>query len=339
MNKFISGNKIFAHSEYNSDEYSPITAEIHLTNKCNNACYYCGQKDNHNSSELENLSDAFELCKKLCVKGIYFSGGGEPTLYSDYDIFTYIQQYKSLDYGLITNAVVLSDQWLHALVHNFTCVRVSIDASDAETYKKIRGTDNFNKVVENIKHLIDIKKKNKSNITIGLQIVVNEYNYTKLFAICYDLQEMFSDIDYISVRPIESNIKESPYTDEQLIEIEYDLKDLDQEFFKVKIHDKWNQFFTGKKEFGFTSCYASQYMMTITADGNIYPCCHVTCDYAYQIGNINFTIDNIKAMYKDYDKMMTNRGFNPDICPFGCRGSSINCAIENIKNMKHVNFI
>ena len=54
-------------------------------------------------------------------------------------------------------------------------VRISMDAGIPSTYNDLRKTNknnDFNKVIKNIKTLIDIQKKFKSDIIIGVGFVV-----------------------------------------------------------------------------------------------------------------------------------------------------------------------
>lgn len=343
--KYIKPDKILYHPErlsqwMNEETVKPVTAEIHLSNRCNNACYYCGQKQNHKNENmsLENIKLLRKFVDAVGVKACYFSGGGESTL--NKDLFTAIDELKNIELGMITNGVYMSDKLIERYIKDFRWIRISIDAADNDTYKKIRGTNSFEQVKSNITRLLTAKKTNHSNTTIGLQIVVNEYNYDELFFIITELTRTFSDIDYINIRPIEMKIKEKPYTQKQLEVIESDIKFLieSKQFNKIIISDKWNTIFSDKKIFGFSTCHAGEFLLTITADGDIYQCCHITHLDDYRITNLCDYENYFYERQLMFDHVQ-NKGFNKNICPLGCRGSGINKSIESMILEKHRNFL
>jgi radical SAM protein with 4Fe4S-binding SPASM domain len=349
---YIKPDKVFSHPSHLKywfyDEcVKPITAEIHLSNKCNNACYYCGQKENRDSQEMtaDDIIQTVDFLSSIGVKGTYFSGGGEPTLNDNLQLAIDLFTDKNIELGMITNGVIMDNQIIDYYLLNFKWVRISIDAADSETYKKIRGTDDYNIVIENVKKLLARKKELNSKTTIGLQIVVNDYNYYKLFYTGMELLNIFVDIDYLQIRPIEIKINEFPYDKKkQIKKIKHELLELEK-LEKIIISDKWNLFFNDKREFGFTKCHASEFILTVDAHCDLYQCCHVIGNKDYKIGNIkdynnnpveNFNIDRHYTISTFDNK---KKGFNPVLCPLGCRGSGINKALENILNQEHKNFL
>lgn len=342
--KYIKPDKIFYHPDrlsqwMNEETVKPITAEIHLSNRCNNACTYCGQKQNQNGKDMsiENIKMLRKFVNYSGVKSVYFSGGGESTL--NKDLFTAIDELKNIELGMITNGLVMPDNLIDRYVKEFRWVRISIDAANNETYKNIRGTNSFEQVKSNITRLLTSKRMNNSNVTVGLQIVVNEYNYDQLFFIITELTRTFTDIDYINIRPIEMKINETPYTQKQLETIESDIKFFKEyDFHKLIISDKWNMIFADKKEFGFKICNAAEFLLTIGIDGDIYPCCHVLDQDDYRFNNIEFPEDFLHYR-KQTLSGLKNKGFNPLICPFICRGSGINQTLYNMILEKHRNFL
>lgn len=349
--KYIAPDKIFYHPDrlkawINDDQVKPITAEIHLSNRCNNACSYCGQKQNHKNENmsLENIKLLRKFMDNVGIKACYFSGGGESTL--NKDLFTAIDELKNIELGMITNGLVMPDELIKRYVNDFRWVRISLDAADDQTYFNIRGTHSFDTVKNNIKKLIIAKKEIKSDTVVGIQIVVNEHNYDELFFITAELLKMFSDIDYINIRPIEMKINEEPYTQKQLEIIKADitfLKNMENNINikssnKIIISEKWQDIFNANKSFGFSTCHSGEFIVTITADGDIYQCCHVTHLDDYRITNICDYENYFYCREKTF-KFLKNKGFNSNICPLGCRGSGINKSIESMIKEKHSNFL
>lgn len=337
--KYIKPDKVFYHPErvdnlLRHGQSAPITAEIHLSNRCNNNCFYCGQKNNHDNQDmsLELINHLNSFLKNTGIKGAYFSGGGESTLSKNlFHAFDSIPE--NIDLGMITNGIIMSDTLIDWYLNRFTWVRISIDTGDKETYKKIRGTDSFEKAICNIKKLTDKKNKINSKTTIGLQIVVNEHNYMNLESHVVMLLNLLPDIDYIQVRPIESLINENPYE-------KFNMELLNSQLIfsnkpKVIVSNKWSSIYFRK--FQFSKCHATDFIYTIDVHGDVYTCCHV-------IGNENYKICNISdsgyfESREDFLSKVKNKGFDPKVCFYNCRGSAINKNIEDMIKEEHKNFL
>lgn len=342
--KFIAPDKIFYHPDrlqawINDKPIQPVTAEIHLSNRCNNNCSYCGQKHNHENKDMsiDTIKSLRQFMNYTGIKACYFSGGGESTLNRDF--FTAVDELKGIEMGIITNGIIMPDELIKKYVQYFRWVRISLDASDPKTYKQIRGTNNFEEITNNIKRLLTFKEEYKSDLVIGLQIVVNEYNLEFISYIIADLKLFFPEIDYINIRPIETKINEDPYDEQQLDMIleEFDQVSFYKDVDKIIISEKWQNIFNNDKNFGFSSCHASEFILTIDVNGDVYPCCHVTHLKDYYIDNIS----NKDYFYRRHDLLnkLKNKGFSPRICPLGCRGSGINKSIEAMIGEKHRNFL
>ena len=115
------------------------------------------------------------------VKGLQFTGGGEPLLHpACFEIFE-----RSLELGfecsLVTNGLAM-DHRLRVLLSNFAWVRVSIDAGTAETYARSRTThpSNYVKVLDQIKDLADIIRERKTKTVLGIGFVVMQHNWREI---------------------------------------------------------------------------------------------------------------------------------------------------------------
>ena len=55
-------------------------------------------------------------------------------------------------------------------------IRISVSGGDAESYNKVQGKDHFERVIKNIFMISNEKIKKRSNIKIGIRMLVNEEN-------------------------------------------------------------------------------------------------------------------------------------------------------------------
>lgn len=345
MEKFINPNKIFYHPDRlvqwslgRIRAINPITIELHLSNICNNKCLYCSMdkiKDKKMLSYSE-VKQAIDFIKAINILSICLTGGGEPTLHPNFiDTIKYIFQ-KELEIGIITNGIEIHD---HQTILKYSkWIRISIDAADPDTYYAIRRSHSFNQVCDNIDHLIH---DNTGNCVIGIQVVVNKYNYSDLYNSVNLLLKKFPDIHYIHIRPIELKINETAYSfDERKIIFEHLEKLSDNK--KLIISDKWNLFKDNKKFFGFKKCYAAPYIGVIDVYGDFYLCCHTLKNEEYRYCNI-FDLKDTKEFFIKREKILqalgANYGLHPNICPLACRGSGINISLEKMINDQHKNFL
>jgi organic radical activating enzyme len=116
---------------------SPILLIISPTNVCNLHCNYCCFDDRDKSLELDfdYLKESLRQFKRLGIKSIEASGGGNPTLYSHInELVNFIHDELELDLGMNTNAISLlpiKDQ-----VDKFKWIRLSLNFLDEERFRK-----------------------------------------------------------------------------------------------------------------------------------------------------------------------------------------------------------
>jgi MoaA/NifB/PqqE/SkfB family radical SAM enzyme len=149
-------------NEFLKGKANPITVEINPTNVCNHGCSWCYFKEYKNNVKESIPRDIlFKLIDDIAgnVNGIIISGGGEPTLHPSFSKALYRARIKGLDIGLITNGSTLG-QYAPAIADTCSWVRVSLDAITAEEHEKVHNSKDFSKIIDGVKHLVEIKGKN-----------------------------------------------------------------------------------------------------------------------------------------------------------------------------------
>jgi glycosyltransferase involved in cell wall biosynthesis len=152
--------------EQNFLEIKKISFEYHTC--CNLRCEYCseqfygGKKPDYHVDEL--LDEMIEKgCLDKCESIIW--GGGEPTLDPKFE-YMITQAAKVKNRGtqrVITNATVYSQTIDRLLNENKISIVTSIDSGCPETFKKIRGADMYNRVIDNLKRYSSV---NPSDIIV-----------------------------------------------------------------------------------------------------------------------------------------------------------------------------
>jgi len=343
---FKSG-KIYAHpSELNllykaPNKTTPITLELHLSNICDHHCPFCTFRDSvHKSLErnatfpLELIDNIIRDSKKMHIKAIVYSGGGEPLLYSNF--IKVVEKFSSIniDQGLITNGSKLDDDdILKSVIKNFSWIRVSVDAGSANVYERTHGTDQkFEKIINNVKRLSRLKKDlHSSKPRIGVSFLLTMENYNDLIRAV----EVFSEtgIDYFQVKPLVMNAEERIASGnifwkqavfDQLLALPAHSK---TNYHVYTLGFKFIDLLKAVNKKQFSKCHGHPFYPVITANGKIYVCClmigHEKLCYGELTNEIGFY-----EIWTTKERPKIGNSVNVLSCPLNCKLSETNKTLE-----------
>lgn len=303
----ISSGKVLANLD-SIRNGTPVTADIFLTNYCNNHCQYCayGRWKELKKTPRYMRAEDFKLylirLKEIGVKGIILTGGGEPTVNPDFDEITAFLEEHNFPYGINTNFNRLE---LIRPVY----LKISLDGACRGEYRKIRGVDAWEKVMENIKAYVWWKKKNKVQTKVGIQCVADSVGAVVRFYKAYQ----GLDVDYMVFRPIESTLGEYKWKEDPRKIIQF-LQKLSHEDPRVVMNYKWEELHTR-----FTSCAASMAQIAIDETGHVMYCCHKPYEI---VGHI-----------LDSDILEKKKAFHTDMsmCDIPCRMTGPNKIMDEMR--------
>lgn len=166
----------------------PVEILIKTTLNCNHACPRCphgmGLTPRGKAYDMK-----FETLKKILDEGslkglqsVVFTGG-EPTLHPEFiNFIAYADSKKFQDISVITNGSLLSDKIIDAILdHGVTRINISFDSITPSTYKRVRGVDDYAKVIRNIDRLIEKREAKGSQLPLlSLSFVLSEDNADEL---------------------------------------------------------------------------------------------------------------------------------------------------------------
>ncbi len=145
----------------------PLHLLIEPTAVCNLRCTMCFQVDKSFSSDRRFVGMmSWELFTSLAdqaadsgCQAITLASRGEPTIHKRFgDMLMYLSDKGILDTKINTNATFLTEKMSHAILSaNVSTVSFSVDASNAETYERIRVKGKFDKVLANIQQFNEIR--------------------------------------------------------------------------------------------------------------------------------------------------------------------------------------
>lgn len=186
---------------------NPFYALYYCTFGCNLSCIFCpivsalqeNEKcsfvENYDSSEMttEQAKYAIDQLEKL---GIYFIlfGGGEPLLRKDLEELAFYAKSKNMITALATNGTLITKDRAKSLMDCFDAIMVSIHGLEEIDDKIKMRKGSFKKSVAGISFL-----KRYSGATVGINFVINTYNYHQIEDILILAKETCDFIGYISV--------------------------------------------------------------------------------------------------------------------------------------------
>ena len=161
------------------------------------------------------------------VRGVIFTGGGEPAVYPDLIPAMRYGLNKGMDIAINTNGHFSNEKMIRDLIGlNLRYIRISLNAGSNIVQKLTTGVDDFDLVLRNVEKLIEYKEKIKSctDISIGYVInVLNLHDLVKLSEILLKLEERMrmahgieQSIFSLQIRPV-SNYENSKHIDQKAL--------------------------------------------------------------------------------------------------------------------------
>ncbi len=183
---------------------APITMRIKPTNICNHACSYCSYKNDSRPDLQINFKTQIPKDKMIeiandivdiGVKGIIFSGGGEPLIYPYLLDILKILHEGNIKFATLTNGSLLTGEISKMFAKYGTWIRISMDGWDDESYahyRKIKGE--FTKIMRNIAEF----KSYKGKCILSIVLIIDQFNFSKVYEMIVNLKHVGADSVKIS---------------------------------------------------------------------------------------------------------------------------------------------
>jgi len=274
----------------------PVPLQVHIVpaNVCNMNCVFCAYRlDGYLSNETfdtrdimpkEKLFETLVSIKKLGVKAVQYTGGGEPLVHPNAYEMLKATLGLDLDMALVTNGMALTNEMCDTL-GDASWVRVSLDAATPEMYSFLRKTtqDTWHTVKLNIEELVRYKRR----CVIGIGYVVQKENWEDIYKAARFAKELgvdnfrisaaFTTMGYEYFSDFEEKAKElAAFTKEQLEDENFTVFNL--------FNDRVKDTFEGTQDYDF--CPIKELQVYIGADQNVYTCCTLAYNKRGLIGSI-----------------------------------------------------
>ena len=364
----LDGTKINWHLDrvnawQRGERIAPITIDMALTRACNYSCGFCYAMFQENDRKIINkkvIFDFLEDCAEIGVKGISFVSDGESTISP---VFTDACKYGhelGLSMAVGTNAFVLTKNRLEDVMPYLTYLRVNFSAGEKKRYAEIMGVkeSSYDRVCQNIRDMVEIKKKNNLKVTIGMQMVLMPEDADQIIPLAKLGKELRPD--YAIIKHCSDNEDGGLGVDynayEKLYPLLREAEQYSDETYKCVI--KWSKIDDkGNNKRSYQRCYGAPFMIQLSGSGLVAPCGGLFNEKykKFHIGNICDT--RFKDMWKSerYWEVMNNLSsskFNAQkMCASLCLQHKVNETLDNFVKGKgdlvqpdgdspdHINFI
>lgn len=255
----------------------PIEASLDPINACNNQCWYCNSQRylRENPARIKRWGRDYleEILIDLSlwgVKAFCWGGGGEALLNLRLPGMTKFGVDLGMECSIITNGALLTDELIDDLLY-CRWIGISLDSAVPETYKKIRGTDDCLRVLENVRKLV--RKRTKTDISI--KVLVLPETIDNILYTCQVAKDL--GVQDFHVRPVDLERKDFKMAQTLNLDIPK-IQGIFEECHKLETPDfhvytvthKYDENFHVKHDF--KKCFASPLVVQVCTDKRKYVC-------------------------------------------------------------------
>ena len=167
----------------NYDLVPPFPEEylIDISSLCNHTCTFCSNRKMKNKKNADSVlvMRILKEARDEGAKSVGLYATGEPFLNKDLEKFIrYAKKELNYEYVYITTngAACTPKRVASAIENGLDSIKFSIHGGTAETYKKIHGKDDFERVIRNLKWVSNYRIENNKKLKIYVTMVETHEN-------------------------------------------------------------------------------------------------------------------------------------------------------------------
>ena len=341
----LDGTKIAWHDErvrawMDGQRIAPITIDMALTRACNFGCHYCYamlQENDRSSINKEIITRFLDDCAELGVKGVSFVSDGESTISPTFVHACQHGHSLGLAMACGTNAYVLTRSKSEEVLPHLTYLRVNISAGEPKRYAEIMGVKEewFHRVVDNVRNMVDIKKRDHLDVTIGLQMVLMPQYADQIIPLARLGKEL--RVDYLVIKHCSDNENGDLGVDyrgySRLSDLLHEAESLSDSEYQCTV--KWSKI-QAQGTRSYQRCYGAPFLIQISGSGLVAPCGMLFNEKykKFHIGNIcEQSFKEIWASDRYWEVMnyLASPEFNAQkMCGTLCLQHKVNEVLDNV---------
>jgi MoaA/NifB/PqqE/SkfB family radical SAM enzyme len=261
-------------SRFPSLSASSRSVQIECTTRCNLKCTICEISywtEKGGDLKIGSLQKMLEHLPKL--KRVDFTGIGEALMNRDFFRTLELLKSRGLYVTLNDNFTLMNETAARRIIGlGIDQIFVSLDGATKETYEKIRLGANFDKVIRNVRQLMQIKREvHKKRPEVKINTVVCSTNYHELPAVIQLAHDIgIGMVQFVNIITFESTAN------------------LDTKGAQQQIREKFQEALRRARELGVLvkielfdklpvqQCDFPWKRNFVTYDGYVHPCCYTT---------------------------------------------------------------
>lgn len=342
------------------DVVYPISVEIDVSNVCPHDCPFCSfgtstsqgyRQQNWVTFPTPRMLTLLEEMAECGVKSVTFTGGGEPLVHRQAAaIFEKASQH--VEWGLVTNGLLLKGPVADVVAKHAKFVRVSLDAGTPETHAFTHGLPvgqfQYHQILDHIRALREKAdgSERAERLVIGASFCVMDQNWRELYQAAKNVKDHGGD--YLEVRPTYptewrgdgwGKALSPTNADAVQIELTHARLHLDDHAFRIiGMTERFSNVASDTPVKHYAKCRIGDLTTVIGADGRGWHCCvHRGVDY-FTYGS--FLHGSFKDIWNAQQRQTMIDGIDVTKCP-RCRYDGLNEVIEQgfLQDQMHANFV
>ena len=261
------------------ERIAPVSVDMSLTRSCGAMCSFCyammqesQARSSINIPHALNLLDDFAA---IGIRSVSLVSDGESTLSNAYVPFIQHAAKLGIDVGNATNGWEWGPEKIEQVLPHLTWVRFTVAAGRPDSYANImyKGPEHaevFDRAMEHIRYAVDLKKRNRLPVTLGIQMVLMPHLKDEI--IPFAQLGLDLGVDYAVIKHCSDDEQHTLGIDYSQYESLHDLlvqaESMSNEQTKVIV--KWDKIKDGDKP-SYKRFYGPQFLLQISGSGLVAP--------------------------------------------------------------------
>lgn len=258
------------------ERIAPITMDVSWTRKCQASCNFCYATLQSSEGSVITKEIAFQFLEdaaEMGVKGVSLISDGESTMVPFFAESVEYGAKLGLQMGTSSNGIALTRPVLEKVLPHLAYLRFNFSGGEKHRWAQIMGLKQalYDKVIENIKTSMEIKRRDNLGCTVNMQLVSMPQDADQLlpFAkLCAAIRPTYGIIKHCAdSREGELGVDYSGYAG--LFDVLKECEALSDDDFRMAV--KWSRLENEGKR-SYQRCYGPNFILQMSGNGLIAPC-------------------------------------------------------------------
>jgi len=334
--------------------FPPINVELSPSSRCNQRCQHCYTAFTMKPEVSPDFIDdklflkAIKDCADFGVKTVIMCGAGEPLLHPLTPHAISYAKKLGLDVSMATNGALATKNRMESCLGDLSYLRVSMSGGSPKRYAQLQGSTEkaFFQVMDNLKDLVEIKRKKKLDTTLGVAYPLFEGCKDDIVPFVTKLRDI--GVDYVQLKPCgdfkknEYVYKKDVYRDEDVVEKLKEAEKLNSDDFYCQVkYDRFRWAEEAEHAGIPEKCWGLLIYTSVGSDGKVYTCSGSWYSQRDCYGSLEKNTLKEIWMSEKFKEVFERRSIvDKEQCFFQCRNIIMNSFLMELKNPpEHVNFV